>query len=1095
MKSNRRLKSLLTACCMTLCLTTAVMADPSVYDATLISGQGFSVAEDGVTVMTKIYPGDRIANTEVYLGMDNLNAGMAENLSGMLDDGTPCWINQTGRVYSVLSLPVDTGVQQMDAEGNLLFDEAGNPVNVTDTKYVLETSGGIVETAFGSSGTDASDPYTGGSLKDTSYSLRGDQAYFYTDDTGMPQTIYASDIDAAAYPNGTSVYLTYNPSSDPTLVFTGWSVYKVQPDGSMARVPDDQIAQLGIPELAGPGQLGAEAVNAAGGRLYITVNGMSDHLVFVPVFGAAPQSAENPEAVDPAVDPNAVDPAVDPDAVIPAADPYAAAPAEDPALISELAADAGAPDVISLGSDTDGLNTELNADGIISDEAQPAQPAYTYEIFVNYVDPEWNGESTGYYIYTGGEFAEAISTAQNDPNGLVFSKWTSDSDAVTIDGEDSVQATIKIDPSVAVTENKVINITAVYAEPQPVKAVSELTLVDAAADADLDLTQVEEGTVLTVLAAQKSGLVFTGWTADGIELDEDQLSASSVTITMPANAVTLIAQYRMETEAPAEMPADVTADVPSEVQTDTPVEMQTDAPAEIQTDAPAEIQTETPAEMQTDAPAGIQTETLVEIQPETPADQQAQSDAPNPEETVVQEEVLTAQNASIENDSTVVNEDGTVSVTVARGETVTVVSDEAPEGQRFEKWNVTSDGAVETSDITEKILEVKVNEDVNVEPVFIAAEGDSTQPGDQNSDGQGGENQQPESQQPESQQPESQQPESQQPESQQPESQQPESQQPESQQSEESAQPDTDGPLEPQSEPPAPVYTLTVVSGSADITSLKEGQTASLNANAPSKGYVFSSWTVSGSGSVASQTSAQTTFTMGAANSTVTANYSPATYNLTVKNGSGSGSYKYGAAVDITANYPETGKEFDCWVVQSGGAVLDDSSSYYGSLSMPASDASVKATYVNGPDPANNSITGLENGKEYLKGSTLTFTAAGAGMDKAGKNPGDYRYKPSGYQIGGVNGSWSSSPYTTSMAINAAGDYTLTVTYAKEVYDGSNWYTDGTTVTKSVTFHIVTAMSVNTGDSTPLGLFIAAGAAALAVIIALIVILIRRKNR
>ena len=145
---------------MTLCLTTTAVADPSVYDATQMSGQGFSVADDGVTVTTKIYPGDRIANTEVYLGMENLNAGAAEGLSGMLDDGTPCWVNQTGRVYSVTSLPVDTGIQQTDEAGNPILDEAGNPVTITDTKYVLETYGGIVETAYGASGTDATDPYT-----------------------------------------------------------------------------------------------------------------------------------------------------------------------------------------------------------------------------------------------------------------------------------------------------------------------------------------------------------------------------------------------------------------------------------------------------------------------------------------------------------------------------------------------------------------------------------------------------------------------------------------------------------------------------------------------------------------------------------------------------------------------------------------------------------------------------------------------------------------------------------------------------------------------------------------------------------------------
>ena len=1033
MKSNRRLTGLVTACCMAACLTMTTMADPAVYDVSLASGQGFSVAEDGMTVTTKIYPGDKIANTEVYLGLDNLNAGAAEGLSDALDDGTPCWVNKTGRVYAVTSMPVDTGIQQTDEAGNPILDEAGNPVTITDTKYVLETYGGIVETAYGASGTDATDPYTGYSLRDNGYTLRGDQTYYYTDDAGIPQSVSAADIDAAAYPNGTPVYLTYSAPADPSLTFTGWSVYTLQPDGSMAKVQDDQIPQLGIPELTGPASLGADAVNAAGGRLYITVNGLNDHLVFVPVFGAAAQEpAVDPNAVDPnAVDPNAADPnAVDPNVV-------------DPNAVDPNAAD-GAGIIGIDGSADSGLDAELNADaGIITDPAQPAPVQYSYEIYVNYIDPEWNGASTGYYLYSGGDFSEEIRTASNNPEGLVFSKWEADSDAVIIDGADSATAVLRFDPSVALTENKVININAIYAEPQ--KTASELTIIDGTVDTDLDLTHVEEGTVVTVSAAQKSGLVFTGWTADGIEMSEEERSQATVTITMPANAVTLTAQYRMETEAQPETPAEVPAE--------TPVEVQTEAPAEVPTEAPVEVQTEAPAE------------------------------------------VLTAQNASIQSDETVVNEDGSVSVTVAQGETVTVVSNEAPEGQVFEKWNITSEGEVETSDITKEVLEVKVSENVTVEPVFAAAE-EPQQPESQETNPQQPESQETNPQQPESQGTEPQQPESQETNPQQMEGQGEDPQQTQSEsKSETTPESQSETTPESQSETQAPVYTLTVVSGSADLTSLKEGQTAVLKANAPAAGYAFSSWTVSGSGSVVDQASAQTTFTMGAANATVTANYTPVSYALTVKNGSGSGSFKNGDYVDVTANYPETGKEFDCWVVQSGGVVFDDASSYYGSFIMPASDAVVKATYVNGPDPANNAITGLENGKEYLKGSTLTFTASGAGMEEAGRNPGDYRYKPTGYQIGGVNGSWSSSPYTTSMAINAAGDYTLTVTYAKEVYDGSGWYADGTTVTKSVTFHIVTAMSVNTGDSTPLGLFAAVGAAALAAIIAVIVVLIRRRKR
>ena len=80
------------------------------------------------------------------------------------------------------------------------------------------------------------------------------------------------------------------------------------------------------------------------------------------------------------------------------------------------------------------------------------------------------------------------------------------------------------------------------------------------------------------------------------------------------------------------------------------------------------------------------------------------------------------------------------------------------------------------------------------------------------------------------------------------------------------------------------------------------------------------------------------------------------------------------------------------------------------------------------------------------------------------------------------------------MAINAAGDYTLTVIFTKEIFDGSSWVSDGTTDTKSVSFHVVNALSVKTGDNSPLIPLAIAAVAALIVIIVLVVIKIRRRK-
>jgi len=288
-------------------------------------------------------------------------------------------------------------------------------------------------------------------------------------------------------------------------------------------------------------------------------------------------------------------------------------------------------------------------------------------------------------------------------------------------------------------------------------------------------------------------------------------------------------------------------------------------------------------------------------------------------------------------------------------------------------------------------------------------------------------------------------------------------------------------------------YTLTVENGTGG-GSYYEGTAVTITANAAADGQRFVKWTLAeGSGTIADPASATTTFTMGAANARVTAVYEQSAYTLTVNNGSGSGTYGGHDSVSITANYPSAGKEFDNWSVVSGGATLANAASFYGTLTLNGANAEVTANYKDGPSADSNAITGIDNEGEYLKGTTLSFTAVGAGMDNTAPNPGDYRYRPTGYQISTVSGSWTAAPYSTSMAINAAGDYTLTVTYAKDVYDGSNWVADGTTTTKSLNFHVVNNLSVQTGDTSPIIPLAGTAGGALALIIVLL-LLRRRKN-
>jgi hypothetical protein len=285
--------------------------------------------------------------------------------------------------------------------------------------------------------------------------------------------------------------------------------------------------------------------------------------------------------------------------------------------------------------------------------------------------------------------------------------------------------------------------------------------------------------------------------------------------------------------------------------------------------------------------------------------------------------------------------------------------------------------------------------------------------------------------------------------------------------------------------------------GEANYETAVSGTVVTITADEAPAGMEFDYWKVeAGNVSLANALSETTSFTMSTADVTVSAYYKLKEYHLTVENGSSSQEYLYmGDAVTVSSNYPASGKEFDAWVAVSGNVTFTDASRWQTTFTMPASDVSVKATYKDGPSTDSNTILDLVAGGEYYADDTIKFTASGAGMENTNPNPGDYRYRPTGYQIGNVTGSWTSSPYTTSMSIKATGEYTLKVTYSKEVYDGSSWVADGTTDTKSVTFRVIQkAAGVATGDDTPIAIVIAIAGVSCVLFILLLVLFIRRRK-
>ena len=69
----------------------------------------------------------------------------------------------------------------------------------------------------------------------------------------------------------------------------------------------------------------------------------------------------------------------------------------------------------------------------------------------------------------------------------------------------------------------------------------------------------------------------------------------------------------------------------------------------------------------------------------------------------------------------------------------------------------------------------------------------------------------------------------------------------------------------------------------------------------------------------------------------------PATYSVTVTNGTGGGEYAEGATVKIKANAPETGKEFTSWTLS--GVTVDDKTKAEITFTMPANAVTATANY------------------------------------------------------------------------------------------------------------------------------------------------------
>lgn len=141
--------------------------------------------------------------------------------------------------------------------------------------------------------------------------------------------------------------------------------------------------------------------------------------------------------------------------------------------------------------------------------------------------------------------------------------------------------------------------------------------------------------------------------------------------------------------------------------------------------------------------------------------------------------------------------------------------------------------------------------------------------------------------------------------------------------------------------------------GVSSGASLASGTVVSLKAK-PSASYRFVKWTSNNGGTFANAANASTTFTMPGADVTVTAEFEPIAYTLTLNSTAGgtittnaAGSYYPGATITLTAQ-AQAGYEFVGWSATAGS--FSDTGAATTVFTMPAANVSVTAYFTQVPD-------------------------------------------------------------------------------------------------------------------------------------------------
>lgn len=227
------------------------------------------------------------------------------------------------------------------------------------------------------------------------------------------------------------------------------------------------------------------------------------------------------------------------------------------------------------------------------------------------------------------------------------------------------------------------------------------------------------------------------------------------------------------------------------------------------------------------------------------------------------------------------------------------------------------------------------------------------------------------------------------------------------------------------------------------------------------------------------------------------------TYNsITMKTASG---VEY--SIDGGKTWPENNNTFKSLSEKTSYTILarfKESTNYEASKSVSVEQTTLRNPIIS--NPQNNKVTGVQTTTSYKTGSTLTFTATGAGSEikSPSQSPSldDVRYIPVSW-TSYVNGTWdnNASSNSGSFKLNSSGSYTLSVSFQKQKYDGTNWVNETSTKdTKSVSYKVVTSTTtpstnkntsnktgVKTGDVNPIMLMVILLVVSGAVIVVLVV--------